>query len=30
MDTPWVKEFGKAGWAVPLNDKVPELANLEP
>jgi multiple sugar transport system substrate-binding protein len=26
MDTPWVLEFGKAGWAVPLNDLVPELA----
>lgn len=25
MDTPWVAEFGTAGWAVPLNDLVPEL-----
>jgi multiple sugar transport system substrate-binding protein len=31
MDTPWVKEFGKAGWAVPLDTtNVPGLANLEP
>jgi multiple sugar transport system substrate-binding protein len=28
MDTPWVKEFGRAGWAVPLNDKL-DLENLE-
>jgi multiple sugar transport system substrate-binding protein len=27
MDTPWVEEFGSAGWAVPLNDQVPELEN---
>ena len=25
MDTPWVLEFGKAGWAVPLNEHLPEL-----
>lgn len=25
MDTPWVLEFGKANWAVPLNDLLPEL-----
>jgi multiple sugar transport system substrate-binding protein len=25
MDTPWVLEFGKAGWAVPLNDQLPQL-----
>jgi len=27
MDTPWVKEFGSAEWAVPLNDKIPEFDN---
>lgn len=26
IDTPWVPEFGQAGWAVPLNDRVPGLA----
>ncbi|MEW5959004.1 MAG: extracellular solute-binding protein [Chloroflexota bacterium] len=25
MDTPWVLEFGQAGWAVPLNDQLPQL-----
>jgi len=25
MDTPWVKEFGSAGWAVPLNDRISEF-----
>jgi len=25
MDTPWVLEFGQAGWAVPLNDQLPGL-----
>ncbi len=25
MDTPWVLEFGQAGWATPLNDQLPEL-----
>jgi len=25
MDTPWVTEFGKAGWALPLNGKIPGL-----
>ena len=25
MDTPWAMEFGRAGWAVPLNDLLPEL-----
>jgi multiple sugar transport system substrate-binding protein len=29
MDTPWVREFGQAGWAMPLNDKVAGLENLE-
>jgi multiple sugar transport system substrate-binding protein len=28
MDTPWVKEFGAAGWAVPLNDLL-DLENIE-
>ncbi len=28
MDTPWVTEFGTAGWAVPLNEKIPESANF--
>lgn len=28
MDTPWVKEFGSAGWAVPLNDQIPEFENF--
>jgi multiple sugar transport system substrate-binding protein len=28
MDTPWVKEFGSAGWAVPLND-LAGIENLE-
>ena len=26
MDTPWVVEFGAAGWAVPLNDHFPNLS----
>ncbi len=25
MDTPWVLEFGQAGWATPLNDQLPAL-----
>ena len=25
MDTPWVMEFGQAGWAVPLNTELPQL-----
>ncbi len=25
MDTPWVTQFGNAGWAVPLNDRMPDL-----
>ncbi|NCN05696.1 MAG: extracellular solute-binding protein [Spirochaetales bacterium] len=25
MDVPWVTQFGRAGWAVPLNDKVQNL-----
>jgi multiple sugar transport system substrate-binding protein len=25
MDTPWVLEFGRAGWALPLNDQLPGL-----
>lgn len=25
MDTSWVLEFGQAGWAVPLNDHLPQL-----
>ncbi len=25
MDTPWVLEFGQAGWAVPLNEPLPQL-----
>ena len=25
IDTPWVPEFGRAGWALPLNDRVPGL-----
>ena len=25
MDTPWVLEFGQAGWALPLNDHLPAL-----
>lgn len=27
MDTPWVSEFGAAGWAVPLNDHFPNLSD---
>ena len=26
MDSPWVTEFGQAGWAVELSDEVPELS----
>lgn len=26
IDTPWVPEFGRAGWAVPLNDRIPGVA----
>jgi multiple sugar transport system substrate-binding protein len=29
MDLPWVPEFGAAGWAVPLNDQLPNLDNFE-
>ncbi len=25
IDTPWVPQFGRGGWAVPLNDKIPGL-----
>jgi multiple sugar transport system substrate-binding protein len=25
MDLPWVSEFGAAGWAVPLNDYLPDI-----
>jgi multiple sugar transport system substrate-binding protein len=25
MDTPWVLEFGEAGWAEPLNEHLPDL-----
>ncbi len=25
MDSPWVLEFGRAGWAVPLGDDIPAL-----
>lgn len=25
MDVPWVTQFGRAGWAVPLNDRMPDL-----
>ncbi len=25
IDEPWVTQFGRAGWAVPLNDRLPEL-----
>lgn len=25
MDTPWVQQFGRGGWALPLNDKLPSL-----
>ncbi|MDZ7794540.1 MAG: extracellular solute-binding protein [Spirochaetia bacterium] len=25
LDTPWVTQFGRGGWAVPLNDKLPQL-----
>lgn len=25
MDTPWVLEFGRAGWAVPLDETLPDL-----
>jgi multiple sugar transport system substrate-binding protein len=25
MDEPWVNQFGRAGWAVPLNDRIPDL-----
>ena len=27
MDTPWVSEFGAAGWAVPLNEYFPNIAD---
>lgn len=25
IDSPWVLEFGRAGWAVPLNEEIPAL-----
>lgn len=25
IDVPWVSQFGRAGWAVPLNDRLPQL-----
>ena len=25
MDEPWVSQFGRAGWAVSLNDQIPDL-----
>lgn len=25
IDEPWVTQFGRAGWALPLNDRIPEL-----
>jgi multiple sugar transport system substrate-binding protein len=25
IDEPWVSQFGRAGWAVPLNDRIPGL-----
>ncbi len=25
IDEPWVSQFGRAGWAVPLNDRIPDL-----
>lgn len=25
MDTPWVSEFGRAGWAADLNEELPEI-----
>jgi len=25
MDEPWVNQFGRAGWAVPLNERIPDL-----
>lgn len=28
MDTPWVTEFGSAGWAVPLNGELTEAENF--
>ncbi len=28
MDTPWVTEFGTAGWALPLNEQVPAAENF--
>jgi multiple sugar transport system substrate-binding protein len=27
LDSSWVSEFGAAGWAVPLNDKLPNLSD---
>lgn len=27
IDEPWVSQFGRAGWAVPLNDRIPDLEN---
>ena len=28
MDQPWVSQFGRAGWAVPLNENIPNLEEL--
>ncbi len=25
IDEPWVTQFGRAGWALPLNDRIPQL-----
>ncbi len=31
IDEPWVTQFGRAGWAVPLNDRIPDLeTRIEP
>lgn len=27
IDTPWVSQFGRAGWAIPLNDELPALSD---
>ncbi len=26
IDSPWVPEFGRAGWALPLNNRIPSLS----
>ena len=28
MDVPWVNQFGRAGWAEPLNELIPNLGDL--